>query len=158
MTKSIRHLRATESSWGSSDIVIPDGEIAIVKTSAGESRLKVGDGEKKFSELHTLGGDYKKLTTSSSGHKFTLENNMVYHVPNVKSMTLTLPESYPLDFCCMVCMDTRRYQADFTLDGVYFTGDDTFDGEFMPAEGKRYTLFIWYATEFQGVVRGIPYD
>ena len=54
MIKSIRHLRADESEWKGNDIIVPDGEIAIIKTRGGGIRLKVGDGEKKFSELSAI--------------------------------------------------------------------------------------------------------
>ena len=97
------------------------------------------------------------LSSSVGSKGFTLQNNTVYHVPNVKKLPLSLPKDYDLDYCSMLCFDTRRSDCDFTLADVYFTGDDTVDGEFVPIEGKRYTVFIWYDSTFQAVVRGVPY-
>lgn len=157
MTKSIRHLRGSETQWKNNDIIIPDGELAIMRTAGGGTKIKVGNGTDTFSALRSVDGDYVQFPLSATNQSFTLESNMIYHTPNVRTMTLTLPTSYDADFCCMICMDTRFYTCDFSLDGVYFTGDDVVDGEFVPVAGKSYTLFIWYATSFQGVIRGVPY-
>lgn len=157
MTKSIRHLRGSDTQWKNNDIIIPDGELAIMRTAAGSTKIKVGNGTDAFSALRSVGGDYIQYSVAPTKHVFTLEANMIYHVPNARDLVLTLPASYDADFCCMICLDTRYCACDFSLEGVYFSGDDVVDGEFVPVVSKSYTLFIWYGTGFQGVIRGVPY-
>ena len=48
MKKSIRHLRADSAEWAANDAVIPDGEIALLKTDGGRVKMRVGDGARKF--------------------------------------------------------------------------------------------------------------
>ena len=47
----LKHRRGTTEQWLTSDAIIYDGEIVVEKTDDGYTRLKVGDGTKKFSEL-----------------------------------------------------------------------------------------------------------
>lgn len=47
----VKWKRDTSANWTSNDPVLLDGEIIIVDTSSGETRFKVGDGTKKYSQL-----------------------------------------------------------------------------------------------------------
>ena len=47
----IKLKRDTEANWTSLDPVLLDGEVAIVRMPDGDTRKKIGDGTKKFSEL-----------------------------------------------------------------------------------------------------------
>ena len=48
----VKHRRGTTEQWKQkSDTVIYDGEIVVEKSDDGYTRLKVGDGIKKYSEL-----------------------------------------------------------------------------------------------------------
>lgn len=47
----LKHRRGTEQQWSTSNVIIYDGEIVVEKSEDGYTRLKVGDGTKKFSEL-----------------------------------------------------------------------------------------------------------
>lgn len=47
----LKHRRGTTEQWSTSDAIIYDGEIVVEKSDDGHTRLKVGDGTKKFSEL-----------------------------------------------------------------------------------------------------------
>lgn len=47
----LKHRRGTTEQWLTSDAIIYDGEIVVEKSDDGYTRLKVGDGTKKFSEL-----------------------------------------------------------------------------------------------------------
>lgn len=47
----IKWKRDSASNWETQDPVLLDGEVIIVDTAAGDIRLKVGDGTKKYSQL-----------------------------------------------------------------------------------------------------------
>lgn len=47
----LKHRRGSTEQWAKSDEIIYDGEIVVEKSNDGYTRLKVGDGTKKFSEL-----------------------------------------------------------------------------------------------------------
>ena len=47
----LKHRRGTTEQWLTSDAIIYDGEIVVEKSDGGYTRLKVGDGTKRFSEL-----------------------------------------------------------------------------------------------------------
>ena len=47
----VKWKRDTSANWTSNDPVLLDGEIIIVDTSSGETRFKVGDGTKRYSQL-----------------------------------------------------------------------------------------------------------
>lgn len=47
----VKWKRDTSANWTSNDPVLLDGEIIIVDTSSGETRFKIGDGTKKYSQL-----------------------------------------------------------------------------------------------------------
>lgn len=68
-----KHRRDTSSNWTTKNPIILDGEIILVDTSAGDIRVKVGDGTKHYSELPFLdekinvGTAYRALITDASG-------------------------------------------------------------------------------------------
>lgn len=73
----IKLKRDTEANWLSQDPVLLDGEIAIVRLDDGETRKKIGDGTKKFSELPYDGGDfvqYAAQTLTDAQKKQAREN------------------------------------------------------------------------------------
>ena len=47
----LKHRRGSTEQWVESDAIIYDGEIVVEKSDDGYTRLKVGDGTKRFSEL-----------------------------------------------------------------------------------------------------------
>lgn len=47
----VKTKRDTSANWTSKDPVLLDGEIIIVDTASGETRFKIGDGTKKYSQL-----------------------------------------------------------------------------------------------------------
>lgn len=47
----VKNKRDTEANWTSKNPVLLNGEIAIVDTTSGETRFKVGDGTKRYSQL-----------------------------------------------------------------------------------------------------------
>lgn len=47
----IKNKRDTSANWTSKDPVLLDGELIIIDTASGETRFKIGDGTKKYSQL-----------------------------------------------------------------------------------------------------------
>lgn len=47
----VKNKRDTSANWTSKDPVLLDGELIIVDTASGETRFKIGDGTKKYSQL-----------------------------------------------------------------------------------------------------------
>lgn len=73
----IRQKRDTSANWTAKNPIILDGEIILADTSAGDIRIKVGDGTKHYSELPFLdekinvGTAYRALITDASGRLST---------------------------------------------------------------------------------------
>lgn len=47
----IKHKRDTSANWTAQDPVLLNGELIIVDTASGETRFKIGDGTKRYSQL-----------------------------------------------------------------------------------------------------------
>lgn len=72
MTKTIqatvKNRTDTAANWTSKNPVLAEGEIIVVQTSAGETRLKIGDGVKTFTQLpYTDEQIYNNVVTSVNG-------------------------------------------------------------------------------------------
>ena len=154
MIKSIRHLRGSEAEWAANDIVIPDGEIAILKTASGSVKLKVGNGSSRFSDLPALIGNTVKPDTET----IEIKNGVTYRLGTVHSLNLIFPSEPDDDFYTEISFTTDSYPPDFAIsEPITFTGDGTADGDFLADKKRHYTVFIWYDGEYQGVIRGVPY-
>ena len=153
MIKSIRHLRGTESEWETYDGVIPDGEIAILKTHGGNSKIKIGNGSDKFSSLPSLTGD----SVSTNEREITLLHGRSYRLGECEELSIAFPDNMDDDYYSELSFDSGVDATDFFTDGrVRFTGDGVADEEFMPSPKTHYTVFVWYDGELQGIVRGLP--
>lgn len=72
MTKTIQAIvknrTDTATNWTQKNPVLAEGEIIVVQTSAGETRLKIGDGVKTFTQLpYTDEQIYNNVVTSVNG-------------------------------------------------------------------------------------------
>ena len=154
MKKSIRHLRADSAEWAANDAVIPDGEIALLKTDGGRVKMRVGDGARKFSELPSLDGDVNKSGESA----ISLSHGVSYRRGELTFLSLAIPKRHDDDFYAEISFDSGDSPTELVISGapVTFTGDGVADGEFMPDANMHYTMFIWYDGRMQGVVRGAP--
>ena len=152
MHKSIRHLRGTESEWAANDIVIPDGEIALLKTPTGRIKAKIGDGISRFSELSSLDGDALRTGDDT----LDMKHGKLYRLGTVSGISIKLPRSPEDDFYTELSFTSGEDATEFISDTVIrFTGDDIAAEEFIPREKTHYNLFIWYDGEYQGVARGL---
>ena len=153
MNKIIRHLRADTNTWEVYRTVIPDGEIAIEKTEGGNTRLRVGNGIDKFTDLPAIGGDARRIYSGS----VNVAPSRIYRLVDPPYVDVILPRSPDLDFFTEISFTTGDDAPDFTLNKtVRFSGDDVAGEEFLPRANMHYTLCIWYDGEYQGVVRGLP--
>ena len=50
----LRNKRDTEANWEKKNPLILDGEIIVVTTASGETRVKIGDGVKTYTQLPFL--------------------------------------------------------------------------------------------------------
>lgn len=92
----LRNKRDTEANWEKKDPLILDGEIIVVTTASGETRVKIGDGAKNYTQLPFLdevlkneinnkaaidAGVYTAVTSSSDGVAY------IATVPGIESLS-----------------------------------------------------------------------
>lgn len=90
----IKNKRDTSANWTSKDPVLLNGELIIVDTASGETRFKIGDGTKKYSQLPFQdeilrnskvdldAGVYTATASSTDGIAYTAT------VPGIDSLTV----------------------------------------------------------------------
>ena len=153
MIKSIRHLRGSEDDWKTYDAVIPDGEIAILKTRGGMSKIKIGNGSDTFSSLPSVTGDCVK----TAERELILEHGKSYRLGECTSLSVSFPSVLDDDYYTELSFDSGIDSTEFLSSAsIRFSGDDVADEELLPKEKMHYTVFIWFDGELQGIVRGIP--
>ena len=153
MIKSVRHLRGTRAEWQAHDTVIPDGEIAILKSSSGIPKIKIGNGSDPFSMLPAITGD--AVATDKSD--VTLLHGRSYRLGECTELNLRIPSAVDDDYYTEISFDSGRDATELTFNSrVRLTGDNVADEELMPRAKTHYTIFIWYDGDLQGIVRGIP--
>lgn len=82
MTKTIqatvKNRTDTAANWTQKNPVLAEGEIIVVQTSAGETRLKIGDGVKTFTQLPYIDEQiYNNVVTSVNGQTGDIIMNSV---------------------------------------------------------------------------------
>lgn len=83
---TVKNRTDTAANWTSKNPVLAEGEIIVVQTSAGETRLKIGDGVKTFTQLpYTDEQIYNNVVTSVNGETGDITMNSVEYT----SQTLT---------------------------------------------------------------------
>ena len=158
MANIIQHLRADREEWSQHDIIPADGEIALLKTEDGGTLVKIGDGDHRFSELDSLTGE----VSNKSGEYLILRHGEEARYGLLPLLYMTFPQSIREDFYASVSFDSPSGLVPTSLvypatPKIYFSGDDVFEGIFVPAADKHYTLFFWYDGRFQCVVRGVAF-
>lgn len=153
MIKSIRHLRGTDAEWQAHDTVIPDGEIAILKTKDGIPKIKIGNGSDAFSKLPALTGE----TVITHEGSVTLLHGRSYRLGERAELNISIPHSVDDDYYSEISFDSGDDSTEIRFNSrVRLTGDNVADEELMPRPKTHYTIFIWYDGELQGIVRGLP--
>lgn len=65
---TVKNRTDTAANWTQKNPVLAEGEIIVVQTSAGETRLKIGDGVKTFTQLPYIDEQiYNNVVTSVNG-------------------------------------------------------------------------------------------
>lgn len=83
---TVKNRTDTAANWTQKNPVLAEGEIIVVQTSAGETRLKIGDGVKTFTQLpYTDEQIYNNVVTSVNGQIGDITMNSVEYT----SQTLT---------------------------------------------------------------------
>lgn len=148
----IQHLRGTRGNWEENDLVIPDGELALLR-EGNRTRIKVGDGVTPFTKLPFTDGAVKHLT--EGGHVFLSTGDDV-RLGACAQLTLNLPDTLDEDFYATVTFDSPSGTptAFTSAQRIVMTGDNTDEGEFIPVPACHYTVLVWYDGTLQGLVRG----
>lgn len=75
---TVKNRTDTAANWTQKNPVLAEGEIIVVQTSAGETRLKIGDGVKTFTQLpYTDEQIYNNVVTSVNGQTGDITMNSV---------------------------------------------------------------------------------
>ena len=101
MTKTIqatvKNRTDTAANWTSKNPVLAEGEIIVVQTSAGETRLKIGDGVKTFTQLpYTDEQIYNNVVTSVNGQTgdVILPGDFIVNVTSTDDINCTLDKTF----------------------------------------------------------------
>ena len=81
----IKNKRDTSANWTAQDPVLLNGEIIAVDTASGETRFKVGDGEKTFTQLPYADENIlSKIKTYTAGNGISISNDGTISVTAAK--------------------------------------------------------------------------
>ena len=101
MTKTIqatvKNRTDTAANWTQKNPVLAEGEIIVVQTSAGETRLKIGDGVKTFTQLPYIDEQiYNNVVTSVNGETgdVTLPGDFIVNVTSTDDINCTLDKTF----------------------------------------------------------------
>lgn len=153
MPNKVKHLRGSDEEWAANDVVVEDGEIALAKSSEGRYRIKIGNGENRFSELEMLGGEVIEKSTPST----TLHHCHDVRFGEVAKLTLIIPDTCEKDFYSVVTFDSGLTPTtlSYTKSRVTFTGHSVIGGQLVPEACTHYTAVFWYDGHMQCHVRGV---
>ena len=151
MTKTIqatvKNRTDTAANWTQKNPVLAEGEIIVVQTSAGETRLKIGDGVKTFTQLpYTDEQIYNNVVTSVNGQTgdVTLVNDSkslgiasaaVGQIPKIKAIDSNgIPTEWEAttfsgsssDYVINVTLDTKQSSIGNWVLGYSCTCDKTY--------------------------------
>lgn len=86
----VKNRTDTAANWTQKNPVLAEGEIIVVQTSAGETRLKIGDGVKTFTQLpYTDEQIYNNVVTSVNGQTGDVTLNIPGGASSMKKLTFT---------------------------------------------------------------------
>ena len=153
---TVKHRRGTEEEWLLHDPVIPDGEIALVSYGH-EYDVKVGDGQKKYSELSPLNGKFTESMEDFTS--VTLLHRDDARFAYIEELEITIDDTGHPDYCAILSFTVFDFSATLTFNydaGILFSGTDVTDGVFVPELFMHYTLFFWKDMQYMNChVRGV---
>lgn len=140
MPNKVRFLRGSDEEWAANDIVIDDGEIALAQSPTGNYRMKIGNGEKKFSELDMFGGEVRRPT----GQSVTLKHCDDVRYKAVAQLSVEFPALRDEDYYSLLTFDSPASPTQLSYpEDVTFTGSSIVNDRFVPEENMHYTLIFW---------------
>lgn len=158
MSHTIQHLRANREGWALHDIIPADGELALLQIGDGGTLIKIGDGERPFSELASLTGEVVR----GSSDQLLLRHGEEARYDVLSSLTLSFPYVIREDYYAALSFDSPQNTPTALsypeAPKIYFSGDDVSEGIFVPDVKKHYSLFFWYDGRMQGLVRGVTVE
>lgn len=87
---TVKNRTDTATNWTQKNPVLAEGEIIVVQTSAGETRLKIGDGVKTFTQLpYTDEQIYNNVVTSVNGQTGDVTLDVSGGAGSMKKLTFT---------------------------------------------------------------------
>lgn len=162
---TVKNRTDTAANWTQKNPVLAEGEIIVVQTSAGETRLKIGDGVKTFTQLpYTDEQIYNNVVTSVNGQTgdVTLDipdggADWAQNDPDGDGYVVNRPGGYMTD-PVITDVDTFTIASAEVEGGVYFAvvavessaitlSDYTIgDGVIVDFGGQSYSL-TWQSSE-----------
>lgn len=94
---TVKNRTDTAANWTQKNPVLAEGEIIVVQTSAGETRLKIGDGVKTFTQLpYTDEQIYNNVVTSVNGQTgdVILPGDFIVNVTSTDDINCTLDKTF----------------------------------------------------------------
>lgn len=94
---TIKNRTDTAANWTQKNPVLAEGEIIVVQTSAGETRLKIGDGVKTFTQLPYIDEQiYNNVVTSVNGQTgdVILPGDFIVNVTSTDDINCTLDKTF----------------------------------------------------------------
>lgn len=146
---TVKNRTDTATNWTQKNPVLAEGEIIVVQTSAGETRLKIGDGVKTFTQLpYTDEQIYNNVVTSVNGQ--------------TGNVTLDIPDGTPdaVLYTYQTLTDEQKQQAreniealpnlnNFPAYGSAFVGKSSLED----TDGNKISKGLWLA--FQENTHGV---
>lgn len=87
---TVKNRTDTAANWTQKNPVLAEGEIVVVQTSAGETRLKIGDGTKTFTQLPYADENVlSKIKTYTAGNGISISDDGIISVTAAKIYTGT---------------------------------------------------------------------
>ena len=129
----IKHKRDTASNWATKNPTPLDGEIIIVESTDGTTRLKVGDGSTKYASLPFLDEDLATQVSTNTSNITTLTNTKVTGVTSATSGNVVVFDGTG----GRLIKDSGKSLSGYLpLDGGTMTGDITFNAK---GKGLKWT-------------------
>lgn len=158
MIRKIQHLRGSESDYQEHDLVVPDGELALLKRDDGTTAVKIGDGVRPFSALPYLGRTVREEQADSA---VTLANETEHRLPLSSRVEIVLPEAICNEFTSVVTFTSPNEGTTviYPAGKILFIGDHTDGGIFVPEPRYHYVLCLRYNGEvLLGEVSAVSVD
>ena len=94
---TVKNRTDTAANWTQKNPVLAEGEIIVVQTSAGETRLKIGDGVKTFTQLPYIDEQiYNNVVTSVNGQTgdVIFPGDFIVNVTSTDDINCTLDKTF----------------------------------------------------------------